>query len=260
MRYLLSEQSAAILRALGAGRGGVTFAERRIAPPGALSAGCQWKITAAAVEDGEGAVTVSVGPGLVAWGAGVNFANPGGAVGTLEPGQSARVVWATEAPPIPLVHDPRWPEGNAPQCPAEGCDCPQREGDPFGDGGDAGTLLLVDEDWTAPEGTTDVREIGAVSVSGAGGVSIRQHQRDTIVARAIVGRGVPAGDEPDLVDPTCGNPLNSEGSDDTNPLDLQSRGSAYGSAGGAGDNPLDNEGKGGYTPSCKDAAEAAAAA
>ena len=35
MRYLLSEHSAAILRALGAGRGGVSFEDRRIAsPPG----------------------------------------------------------------------------------------------------------------------------------------------------------------------------------------------------------------------------------
>ena len=242
MRYILSEQSAAILRALGAGRGGVTFEDRRIAPPGALSAGGQWKITAAA--DGAGAVVVAVGPGLVAWGAGVNYANPGDVVGTLAPGSSARVVWLTAAPPIALVHDPRWPTGNAPRCSDRECDCPSKEGDPNAHGGDSGALLLVSPGWTAPAGTTDEREIGTVAVSASGGVSISQIQRDTIVARAIVGRRDPGGDEPEET-PPCGNPLNDAG-DDTNPLDRP------GGSDSATGNPLDVEGEGGYTPLCSD--------
>ena len=244
MRYLLSESSAAILRAIGADRGGVSFADRRIAPPGALMAGgWQWRISAAAVEGGDGAVLVSVGPGLVAWGAGINYSHPGEeGLGPLESGSSARVVWLTAAPPLPLVYDPRWPTGNAPKCSDRECDCPEREGDPDGTGGDSGALLLVPLDWTAPNGTTDVRDIGVVSVSDAGGVSIRQLQRDTIVARAIVGR-VPGGGDPEEETPTCGNPLND--SSDYNPLDHVPIAS--------GDrNPLDDPGPGGYTPTCRD--------
>lgn len=248
MRYLLSESSAAILRALGADRGGVSFAERRIAPPGALAAGCQWKITAAAVEDGAGAVLVSVGPGLVAWGAGVNFSNPGAEkLGPLQPGSSARVVWITAAPPLPLVHDPRWPTGNAPDCSDEECDCPKREGDAGGAGGDSGAILLVAPSWTAPAGTTDVREIGAVAVSAAGGVSIYQLQRDAIVARAIVGRKNGGGEEPDET-PPCGHPLNDQ--DDSHPFDV-------GNTAGGGDHPLESPGDGGYTPACADGKNAA---
>ena len=255
MRYLLSESSAAILRALGADRGGVSFSDRRIAPPGALAAGCQWRITASAAEAAEGdppAVSVSVGPGVVAWGAGVNYANPGARdIGALSPGSSARVVWLTAASPLPLVHDPRWPTGDAPECSDTECDCPEREGDPAGEGGDAGALLLVPDDWTAPDGTTDVREIGTVAVSDAGGVSIAQLQRDTIVARAIVGRK-PGGEDPEDKVPDCGNPLNDD--DDYNPLDHTSGGAWSGGGGGVGvdRNPLDDPGLGGYTPTCRD--------
>jgi hypothetical protein len=248
VRYLLSESSAAILRALGADHGGVSFLERRIAPPGALAAGCQWKITASAVENGDGSVLVSVGPGLVAWGAGVNYSNPGEAgLGPLQPGSSARVVWVTAAPPLPLVNEPRWPTGNAPECGCEGCHCLTKKGDAAGTGGDSGALLLVAPSWSAPTGTTDVREIGAVAVSAAGGVSIYQLQRDTIVARAIVGRKDGGGDEPDET-PPCGHPLNAQ--DDSHPFDV-------GNTAGGGGHPLDSPGEGGYTPECADNKNAA---
>ena len=51
-----------------------------------------------------------------------------------EAGSSARVVWVTSAAPLPLVHDPRWPKGDAPDCGCAECDCPDREGDPDSDG------------------------------------------------------------------------------------------------------------------------------
>lgn len=274
MRYLVSESSAAILRALGAARGGVSFADRRIAPPSSISGGHQWRISASAETtpaEGEGEeptvrVLVSVGPGIVAWGAGINYANPGAeGLGPLAPGESARVVWATGAAPLPLVHDPRWPTGDAPPCSDPDCDCPSREGDPAGRGGDAGALLLVDDDWTAPEGTTDVREIGAVAVSSSGAVTISQLQRDTIVARAIVGRaagdeGGGGGEDPATRDPPCGNPLNAE--PDYNPLDHvddrhEGEDPEQGGGGGSG-NPLDDAGEGGYTPTCSDLSSSAA--
>ena len=212
--------------------------------------GMQWRITA---KKGAGeSFVVSVGPGIVAWGAGVNFSHPGEEnLGALSAGQAARIVWVTSAAPLPLVHDPRWPTGNAPECGCEGCHCPTNRGDAAGTGGDAGSLLLVTGDWTAPDGTTDVREIGTVAVSDAVRVSIAQLQRDTIVARAIVGRK-PGGEDPEDNAPNCGNPLNDE--DDYNPLDHTSSGAWSGGGGGVGvdRNPLDDPGLGGYTPTCRD--------
>jgi len=251
MRYLLSESSAAIVRELASRRGGVAFASRRIAsPPGSPQGGGQWRIETYSDPDG-GGVAVRVGAGLVAWGAGVTYSNPGAdQLGILASGESARVVWITAAPPIPLVHDPRWPTGGAPECSDPDCDCPEREGDPNGTGGDSGALLLVEDGWTAPEGTTDAREIGRVEVSEAGGVVVEWLQRDTIVARAIVGRRDPGGDEPED-GPPCGNPLNGE--NDYNPLDDPRRGYIDP---GLSDNPLDNPGEGGYTPTCSDDASA----
>lgn len=256
-RYVLSERAANAVRALIAPGSGYGSRARLISNIGANVQGCQWRITSAPAEVAEGepqAVSVSVGPGIVAWGAGVNYANPGAQnLGTLSPGSSARVVWLTAAPPLPLVHDPRWPTGDAPECSDPECDCPEREGDPAGEGGDAGALLLVPDDWTAPDGTTDVREIGTVAVSDAGGVSIAQLQRDTIVARAIVDRK-PGGEDPEDKAPNCGNPLNDE--NDYNPLDHGGDdGSSWsGGGGGAGvtRNPLDDPGEGGYTPTCRD--------
>lgn len=253
MRYLLSESSAAIVRGLASRRGGVAFEARRIASPPGGGQGMQWRIATTRSEaQGESAeptvsVAVSVGPGVVAWGAGISYANPGAdPLGTLAPGESARVVWRTTAPPIPLVHDPRWPSGGAPDCADPDCNCPEREGDPGGTGGDSGELLLVPLDWIAPDGTTDCREIGLVEVSDAGAATISQIQRDTIVALAIVGRTDPGGDDPEQA-PPCGNPLNAES--DYNPLDFPP---GQGGGEGGSDNPLDNPGEGGYTPSCAD--------
>lgn len=210
--------------------------------------GMQWRITAK--KDESGSFVVSVGPGIVAWGAGVNFSHPGEEnLGALSAGQAARIVWVTSAASLPLVHDPRWPTGNAPECGCEGCHCLTNRGDAAGTGGDAGAMLLVADDWTAPDGTTDVREIGTIAVSDAGGVSIAQLQRDTIVARAIVGRR-PGGEDPEDKVPACGNPLNDE--DDYNPLDHTSSGAWSGGGGGVDRNPLDDPGLGGYTPTCRD--------
>lgn len=206
--------------------------------------GMQWRITAK--KDESGSFVVSVGPGIVAWGAGVNYSHPGEEnLGALSAGQSARIVWVTSAAPLPLVHDPRWPTGNAPECGCEGCHCLTNRGDAAGTGGDAGELLLVDDGWTAPDGTTDVREIGSVEISDAGSASISQLQRDTIVARAIVGRTDAGGDNPEDV-PTCGNPLNEVS--DYNPLDF---GRQPDGDGDDDSNPLDHDGDGGYTPTCR---------
>ncbi len=199
----------------------------------------QWRISAIAKDSG---VVVSVGPGIVAWGGGVNCLHPGEPeLGPVSPGSSVRIVWTTAAPPLPLVHDPRWPTGGAPGCECPDCTCPAAEGDGSASGGDSGALLLVDDSWTMPEGTTDVREIGRVTVPDEGAPTIEQLQRDTIVALAIVGRAA-GGDDPEDV-PPCGNPLNGDG--DYNPLDMP-----YDTGRGESGNPLDDEGDGGYTPSC----------
>lgn len=260
-RYVLSERAATALRALIAPGSGYGSRQRRILSVASFAAGMQWRITTAAApapEPAEGeepqppSVAVSVGAGIVAWGAGVNYANPGSdPLGTIAAGESARVVWRTTAAPLPLVHDPRWPTGNAPECADPDCDCPSREGDPDGEGGDAGELLLVPPDWIAPDGTTDCREIGLVEVSASGVATVTQIQRDTIVARAIVGRN-PGGENPDEKTPNCGNPLNDD--DDYNPLDHTSSGAWSGGGGGVGvdRNPLDDPGAGGYTPTCRD--------
>ncbi len=87
-----------------------------------------------------------------------------------------------------------------------------------------------------------MREIGSVEVSGSGAVAISQLQRDTIVARAIVGRDDPGGDEPDET-PPCGHPLNDQ--NDSHPLDNVN-------CAGGGGHPLDSPGDGGYTPACAD--------
>ena len=265
-RYVLSERAAAALRNLIAPGSGYGSRARRISDVG-QSVGMQWRISTARTEtqvEGEEtptvSVEVSVGPGIVAWGAGVNYANEGAdQLGALAPGASARVVWRTTAAPIPLVHDPRWPTGDAPPCSDPDCDCPSREGDPAGRGGDAGELLIVPPDWIAPDGTTDCREIGLVEVSDSGVATVTQIQRDTIVARAIVGRapgedGGGGGENPATRDPPCGNPLNAE--PDYNPLDHvddrpESEDPEQGGGGGSG-NPLDDPGEGGYTPTCKD--------
>ena len=256
-RYVLSERAAAALRNLIAPGSGYGSRARRISDVG-QSVGMQWRIYTARTEtQGEGedtptvSVSVSVGPGIVAWGAGVNFANEGAdPLGTLAPGATARVVWRTTAAPIPLVHDPRWPTGGAPECEDQECNCPEREGDPDGTGGDSGELLLVPLDWIAPDGTTDCREIGLVEVSASGAAIVTQIQRDTIVARAIVGR-VPGGEEPDDA-PPCGNPLNSNS--DYNPLDDPAWSGGGGGGGGVERNPLDDPGDGGYTPTCREEA------
>ena len=208
--------------------------------------GMQWRITAK--KDESGSFIVSVGPGIVAWGAGVNFSNPGEEnLGALSAGESGRIVWVTSAAPLPLVHDPRWPTGNAPDCGCRDCDCRDAEGDGAGSGGDSGALLLVPPDWSAPEGATDVREIGYVEVADSGAVAVNQIQRDTIVARAIVGRTDPGGDKPDEV-PPCGHPLN--GQDDSHPISVGPIAS--------GGHSLDEPGDGGFTPACADSDTAAA--
>lgn len=203
--------------------------------------GMQWRITAKKVEGG---VAVSVGAGLVAWGGGITYINNGADLGELAPGEEARVVWITSAPPIALVNDPRWPKGDAPDCGCRDCDCRDETGDPSAGGGDSGALLLVAPDWTPPDGFTDAREIGTVSVSETGRATVGQLQRDTIVARAIVGRDPDAVDPPEEV-PPCGHPLNNEGANDTNPI-------WSGNTAGGGGHPLDSPGDGGYTPLCAD--------
>lgn len=221
---------------------------RRLAGRAVFVQGMQWRITARKDEDGP--IVVAVGPGIVAWGAGVNYAHSGDPeLGTIQAGSSARVVWVTSAAPLPLVHDPRWPKGDAPDCGCAECDCPDREGDPDSDGGDSGELLLVPTGWTAPTGATDVREIGAVSVSDSGVVTISQLQRDTIVARAVVGRA-PGGEKPDET-PPCGHPLNGDAATSgEHPLSRGWR------AWDGGRHPLDDPGDGGYTPLCADSSAA----
>lgn len=237
--YLVSEPTARLLRSLTAPRGGVELVPRPVRLGGASApAACQWRLSATRGDDG---ATITVGPGLVAWGGGVNYANPGAELGPAAPGDY-RVVWTTAAQPVPLVHDPRWPTGDAPGCECSDCTCPAAEGDGSASGGDSGALLLVDDSWTMPEGTTDVREIGRISIPAEGAPTIEQLQRDTIVALAIVGRTA-GGDEPEEP-PPCGNPLNGDGGD-YNPLDFP-----YDTGRGEAGNPLDDAGDGGYTPSC----------
>lgn len=61
-------------------------------------------------------------------------------------------------------------------------------------------------------------------------------------------------DEPKDPDaPTCGNPLNDEGEDDSHPLDSGNANEGGGAGSGIDDsNPLDYEGEGGFTPTCND--------
>lgn len=249
MPAVLSKRTADWLRSAMARDSSRGFRPRRIAYPGSFVQGMQWRISAtqSAASD-ETSFLFSVGPGVVAWGAGVNYSHPGEEnLGALSAGQAARIVWVTSAAPIPLVHDPRWPTGNAPDCGCRDCDCRDAEGDGAGSGGDSGALLFVSPDWTAPEGATDVREIGYVEVSDSGAVAVNQIQRDTIVARAIVGRTDPGGDKPDEV-PPCGHPLN--GQDDSHPISVGPIAS--------GGHSLDEPGDGGFTPACADSDTAAA--
>lgn len=53
--------------------------------------------------------------------------------------------------------------------------------------------------------------------------------------------------------PTCGNPLNDEGEDDSHPLDSGDASGGGGAGSGIEDsNPLDYEGEGGFTPTCNE--------
>lgn len=211
--------------------------------------GMQWRITAKKGEGGN--VVVHVGAGLVAWGGGITYINNGADLGELAAGASARVVWATDANPVPLVRDPRWPAGDAPTCECCGCEgeggggnCHRDTGDPSGTGGDSGALLLVADDWSPGSNVTDYREIGRIDVSDAGVASIAQLQRDTIVALSIPGRDHSEDPTPDET-PPCGHPLNLD--DGEHPF-----GRGWRSWDGGGAHPLDLPGPGGFTPLCAD--------
>jgi len=251
MPAVLSKRTADWLRSAMARDSSRGFRPRRIAYPGSFVQGMQWRISATqSASSDEPSFFFCVGPGVVAWGAGVNYSHPGEEnLGALSAGQAARIVWVTSAAPIPLVHDPRWPAGNAPDCGCRDCDCRDAEGDGAGSGGDSGALLFVPPDWTAPEGATDVREIGYVEVSDSGAVAVNQIQRDTIVARAIVGRTDPGGDQPEEV-PPCGHPLNSQ-------PDSHGGSEHYSTLNGGG-HRLDYPGDGGFSPLCADSDTAAA--
>lgn len=129
-------------------------------------------------------------------------------------------------------------------------------------------MHLAADDWTPPEGATDQRLIAVLDYSEGSRPTIQQWQRDTIVARAIVGAEMDAAAAPDEEDgddesdaPPCGNPMNEGGGGvEHNPLDDDTGHSDTTPAsdsdptppGGTDRNPLDSPGDGGYTPTCKE--------
>jgi len=230
---------------------------RRLRQTGAQTFLHPWKITVAPDPEEEGAFRVSVRAGEVSWGGGLNAIWPGGEIGTIREGENRLVVWHTKTAAVPLFNDPRFPDGKGiPECKCEDCDCRDLHGDPDAGSASAGEVTLEEEGWERPEGATDCRIVGAVSIDN-GSASVRQELLSAITVRAIIRDGEEPGEDPEKDPPPCGNPLNKEGRDDTNPVG--GGGGGGGGSGGEGSppedrerHPLDYPGDGGYTPTCKD--------
>ncbi len=263
MPAVLSKRTADWLRSAMARDSSRGFRPRRIAYPGSFVQGMQWRISATPIapapeQEGEGdepalgRVAIHVDGGLVAWGGCITYINAGADLGEFGPGDSGRIVWASAAPPVALVNDPRWPTGGAPDCECRDCDCRDATGNPSAGGGDSGVLLIVEDDWIPDGEITDCREIGSFEISDTGAASITQLQRDTIVVIAIADRDHSNDTKPEEV-PPCGHPLNNQS--DQHPL---SHGSGWSGGGGGVEHPLDHPGDGGYTPLCDDDPTAAA--
>lgn len=271
MKLLTDQTAARLLRLLSQRSAPVTRLVRRAGGSGGVSSAHQWKIAAKWDAEAQSA-TVSVAPGIVAWGGGASATWSGNGadesnVGAIPAGESRVVIWYTTAAPRPFKYDPRWPDGaDIPSCGSSDCDCHAATGDPNEYTADPGVVALLTPDAAAPDGTTDSRVLGVVEVSEDGRATVTQWQRDTIDARAIVGVDPSAADDPDEDDkdaaPPCGNPMNENGGGGVteNPLD-EEEGEHGGSTaknddptptGGRENNPLDSPGDGGYTPTCKD--------
>ncbi len=215
-----------------------------------------WKITVAPDPEEEGSFKVSVAKGEVSWGGGENATWPGAEIGSVAEGETRLVVWSTKVSAVPLYNDPRWPTGQGvPKCKAEDCDCRKQHGDPNAGAASPGSVTLEEEGFERPDGATDCRIVGSVSVEN-GAPTIYQALWSSITVRAIVRDGEEGGEDPEQEPPPCGNPLNREGENDSNPV-----GGGGGGGGGGGSStpgaddrerhPLDYPGDGGYTPTCK---------
>ncbi|MBR1608701.1 MAG: hypothetical protein IJ678_03705, partial [Kiritimatiellae bacterium] len=234
-----------------------------------------WKITAApGRKNGQLRVFVAAGP--VAWGGAYNAKWRGGEVGEIDPGDTRLVVWTTSQAAVPLAHDPRFPDGTAPECSCDDCDCMQQTGEPDSFSPGSGEVVLMEPPFERPEGATDCHIVGTVE-NQDGRAKIEQLLCSEITVRAIVRPDEepeePEEEEPAEEPPPCGNPLNGEGGGiEDNPLD-DDEAEPDGKDGGGGKekddptpegsrkkNPLDEPGEGGYTPTCKEKSEDNAAA